>query len=258
MDFASLAVLSFRRPELLRQSIQSLKANTFYPHELIIHDDGSDDNWFFLQNMMWAREVSSLLVNTGMNMGVGEALHRCWSCAKGNYLVKLDADLTYTKGWLEEGVRLMENHKDVGALGFFAYTEPHPDFPITRNRENPKIDNSLIEIRDDEIEIVHDFVSSAMLVRREHFEQYGIERGSKAFAADIMFKRAMQNDGLVLALTPVDWIQNLAFGLGKSVVVTPDEKTGQPVVTKIAQEPLTFSGPMAIARKPAEIMGDDE
>ena len=255
MEFASLAVLSYKRPELLQQSIQSLKSSTFYPHELIIHDDGSDDNWFFLQNLMWARELSTLIVNTGMNMGVGEALHRCWACAKGRYLVKLDADLVYTKGWLEEGVRLMEKYEDVAALGFFAYPVPNPSFRITRDREHPEKDNTLIEIRDDEIEIVHDFVSSAMIIRREHLEQYGLERGSAAFAEDIMLKRAMKKDGLKLAITPVDWIINIGFGLEKSVVVTADER-GQPVVSKIAQEPLLFSGPMAIARKLEEVTGE--
>lgn len=255
MDFASLAVLSFRRPQMLLRSLQSLKHNTFYPHELIIHEDGSDENWFTIFNMVWARELSTAIINTGMNMGVGEALHRCWSCAKGKYLVKLDADLEYTKGWLEEGVRLMENYKDVGALGFFAYTAPNPDFRITRNREDPRKDNALIEIRGDEVEIVHDFVSSAMLIRRESFEKYGIERGSKAFAGDVMLKRAMQEDGLQLALTPVDWVKNIGFGLEKSVVVTPDEQ-GRPQVTKIAQEPLLFSGSMAIARKFKEVTGE--
>lgn len=256
MDFASLAVLSFRRPQMLQQSLESLKRNTFYPHELIVHDDGSDECWFVIHNMIWARELSTAIINTGMNMGVGEALYRCWSCAKGHYLVKLDADLKYTKGWLEEGVRLMEKHNDVGALGFFAYPQPNLDFQITRDRKNPKKDNSLIEIRDDEIEIVHDFVSSAMLIRREHFEKYGMERGSKAFAGDIMLKRAMQADGLQMALTPKDWIENIGFGLEKSVVVTPDKQTGQPTVTKISQEPLLFSGPMAIARKLQEVTGE--
>jgi len=256
MDFASLAVLSFKRPELLQKSIHSLKQSTFYPHELIIHDDGSDDNWAFLQNMMWARELSTLIVNTGMNMGVGEALHRCWACAKGKYLAKLDADLLFTRGWLEEGVRLLEKYDDIGALGFFAYTAPHKDFPITRNREDPSKDTSLIEIREGEVEIVKDFVSSAMLIRREHYEQYGpIERGSRAFAGDVMLKQRMRDGGLLMALTPEDWIQNIGFGLDKSVVVTPDAQ-GQAVVTKIAQEPLLFQGALAVSRKFKEVTGD--
>jgi len=257
MDFASLAVLSYRRPEFLQRSLESLRRNTFYPHELIVHDDGSDMNWFLLYNKTWTREISTAIINTGMNMGVGEALHRCWSAAKGKYLAKLDADLVYTKGWLEEGVRLLENHKDVGALGFFAYLVPNPDHQITRDREDPSKDNSLIEVRlnaagEPEIEIVHDFVSSAMLIRREHFEKYGVERGSSAFAEDVGLKRTMQEDGLLMALTPKDWIKNAGFGLGKSVVVTPGEK-GEPVVTAISQEPLLFSGPVAIPRKYEEV-----
>jgi GT2 family glycosyltransferase len=253
MDFASLAVLSYKRPQFLHQSLDSLKHNTFYPHELIVHDDGSDDCWFLLYHMTWARELSTVIINTGMNMGVGEALYRCWACAKGNYLAKLDADLIYQRGWLEEGVRLLENHKDVGALGFFAYPHPNADHRITRNREDPSKDNSLIEVRDDEIEIVHDFVSSAMLIRQEDYEKYGpVQRGSKAFAGDIMLKRAMQKDGMQMAITPKDWIQNIGFGLDKSVVVTPDEQ-GKPVVTQIAQEPLLFSGPLAISRKLKEV-----
>jgi GT2 family glycosyltransferase len=257
MDFASLAVLSFRRPQLLQQSLDSLIHNTFYPHELIIHDDGADECWFLLYNMTWARELSTIIINTGMNLGTDEALHRCWACAKGKYLGKLDADLIYQRGWLEEGVRLLETYRDVGALGFFAYTIPNPDHRITRNRQDLSKDNTLIEIRNDEIEIVHDFVSSAMLIRREDYEKYGpIERGSRAFAGDIMLKRAMQEAGLKMAITPKDWIQNIGFGLDKSVVVTPDEKTGQPVVTQIAQEPLLFSGLLAIARKLGEVVGE--
>jgi GT2 family glycosyltransferase len=255
MDFASLAVLSFKRPEMLQRSIQSLKQTTFYPHELIIHDDGDDETWFFLQNMKWARELSTLIINTGMNMGVGEALHRCWSCAKGKYLVKLDADLLYHRGWLENGVRLLEKYDDIGALGFFAYTHPHRDFPITRNRKDPSKDTTLIEVREDEVEIVHDFVSSAMLIRREHYERYGLERGSKAFAEDVMLKRAMQADGLLMAITPIDWIQNIGFG-EQSVVAQIDKATGKVTATKIAQEPLLFSGAMAIARKLGEVIGD--
>ena len=69
-----------------------------------------------------------------------------------------------------------------------------------------------------------------------------------------MLKRAMQEDGLKLAITPKNWIINIGFGLEKSVVVTADER-GQPMVSKIAQEPLLFSGPMAIARKLEEVIG---
>jgi glycosyltransferase involved in cell wall biosynthesis len=42
-NFASLVVLSYKRPEMLKRSLESLKANTNVPYELIVVDDGSRD-----------------------------------------------------------------------------------------------------------------------------------------------------------------------------------------------------------------------
>jgi len=243
MKFASLCILSYKRLDFLKQTIQSIKSATKHYYELLVADDGSDENWLYLEDLMWAREISTAIFNTGSNMGVGEAIHRLFSCAKGEYLAKLDADLIYKPGWLALGISLLDKHPDIGAVGWFAYPYPS-EHKITRNRKDPSRDNSLIETRDD-CEIVHDFVSSAMLIRREEWEKYGIERGSEAFAEDVGLKERMKKDGLLMAITLEDYIENIGFGLDKSVVVTPDE-TGQPQVTKICKYPLVFKNGRAI------------
>jgi len=243
MKFASLCVLSYKRIDFLRETIQSLKENTKFPAEILVHDDGSDETWLFLEDLMWAREISTAIYNTGSNMGVGEAIHRLFSCAKGDYLVKLDADLQFRSNWLTLGVSLLDKYPDIGALGWFAYPTPS-EHKITRNREDSRLDNTLIEVRED-CEIVHDFVSSAMIIRREHWEKYGIERGSEAFAEDIGLKERMKADGLLMAITKSDYIENVGFGLEKSVVVTPDE-AGQPQVARICKWPLLFKDGRAI------------
>lgn len=243
MRFASLCILSYKRPDFLRETIQSIKQNTEFPYELLVHSDGSDTEWLWIEDLMWAREISTAIFNTGSNMGVGEAIHRLFSCSKGDYLAKLDADLVFKPGWLTLGVSLLDKYADIGAVGWFAY--PHPsEHKITRNRKDPSKDNSLIEIRED-CEIVHDFVSSAMLIRRKEWEKYGIERGSEAFAEDIGLKERMKKDGLLMAITKSDYIENVGFGLEKSVVVRPD-RMGQPQVTKICKWPLVFRNEVAI------------
>lgn len=243
MKFASLCVLSYKRLDMLKQTIQSIKDGTKFLYELIVADDGSDETWLYIGDLLWAREISTAIYNTGSNMGVGEAIHRLFSCAKGDYLVKLDADLTYRPGWLQKGVTLLDKYPDIGTLGWFAYPVPS-EHKITRNREDPRLDNTLIEVRED-CEIVHDFVSSAMIIRREHWEKYGIERGSEAFAEDIGLKEKMKADGLLMAITKKDYIENIGFGADRSVVVTLDE-TKQPVVTRICKWPLLFRNGVAI------------
>lgn len=255
MKFASLAVLSYKRLDILKQSIQSIKDSSKFPYELLVADDGSDETWLFIEDLMWTREISTAIYNTGSNMGVGEAIHRLFSCAKGDYLVKLDADLIYRPGWLQKGVALLDKYPEIGTLGWFAYSVPS-EHKITRNREDPSKDNTLIEVRED-CEIVHDFVSSAMIIRREHWEEYGIERGSEAFAEDIGLKKKMKADGLLMAITKKDYIENIGFGLEKSVVVTPD-KMGQPQVSRICKWPLLFRDGKAISMIDIEEMEEEE
>jgi len=96
-----------------------------------------------------------------------------------------------------------------------------------------------------------------MIIRREYWEKYGIERGSAAFAEDIGLKERMKADGLLTAITKKDYIENIGFGLEKSVVVTPD-KMGQPKVAKICMYPLLFKGGKAIPMIDIEEMEEGE
>ena len=99
---ASLCILSFNRPTYLRQTIASLKECTHYPYELIVVEDGSyvEENADFLWKLYKAKTISSLILNPGKNQGVGSSINKAFHVAHGKYLLKLDADLLYTDGWL--------------------------------------------------------------------------------------------------------------------------------------------------------------
>lgn len=236
-NFVSLVVLSYRRPQFLSQTLQSLWMNTVdIPYELIVVDDGSRDAcWPFLFQMLRQQLISTLVVNGGQNLGVGEGIYRGFAIAQGNYLAKLDADLEYHPGWLAAGVAILDARPDIGMVGFFDYRHYAPQ-DVRFN----VLEKDLVG--DQAIGIVDDFVSSAFLIRRETYEQFGpIDRGSDAFAEDIMFKRKLQAAGLKLAITIPDLIVNRGFGLGNSIVVQPGPD-GEPVVTRIAHQPLLFGG----------------
>jgi len=244
-QFASLVVLSYRRFQMLQRSLLSLKENTQgIPYELIVVDDGSRDAcWPFLMQALRGQEISTLILNGGLNMGVGEGIFRGFAIAQGDYLVKLDADLLYRPGWLEAGVAILEAYSDVGMVGFFDYNHYVPgdarfeilDYGNTRGQQ---------------CAFVTDFVGSAFLMRRETYAQYGpIDRGSAAFAEDVMLKQRLQAAGLRLAITMPDMIENFGFGLGNSVVVQPGPQ-GEPVVTPI-HKPLVFQPAMCVRGQPS-------
>ncbi len=128
MNFASLVVLSYKRPDFLRRSLTSLgdKYAGKTPYEIIVVDDGSPENWEYLHQLMRLRLISSVVTNAGCNLGVGASMNRGFSVARGKWIVKLDADLEYRTGWLDAGILILEWFKDVGCVGFFDYNNTTP------------------------------------------------------------------------------------------------------------------------------------
>jgi len=260
-DFATLVVLSYRRPESTRDSLESLLNNTYgIQYELIVVDDGSrDPNWPMLMQCARREELSSFILNAGKNMGVGHGIRRGFEVGRGKWLVKLDADLEYTPGWLDAGVAILENFPKVGVVGFFDYRNYNPIDERFTKKEELKIAGQVVGAT------VTDFVGSAFMIRRDDYLKLGVEgvewkfedgklvatamsespkwRGfdefSEAFAEDVMWKQRMQALGYELAITVPDMMRNHGFGLGKSTVVEMDENK-QPRVHAIHTEPLLF------------------
>jgi glycosyltransferase involved in cell wall biosynthesis len=243
-EYASICLLSFNRPRLLRQTISTAIKNAHYPLELIVHDDGSDQGTKdVLKEFHDNGLVSLLMLNApGHNEGQGVALNRMFSVASGEHIVKLDHDMELAPGWLRASVDLLEaNFRSevgtrIGALGLFKY-------------EHDPVDHRKMHIADRETEgiewcEVKDFVGSAMVIPRDAWEEFGpFEERSPAFAEDAVFKQEIAKaKDYCCALFPEDLAVNVGFGLGPSTVNIPDANN-QPVVQPIKSGPLLIDLP---------------
>lgn len=218
MKFASLCVLSFERPDFTRKSIESLKRNTSYPHELIVNDDASADVYAigYVRGLFNTKRLSHLILNAGSNMGVGKSFRNCIGVSSGEFIFKLDADLEYLPGWLTTVTNILENNPDVACCGLFNYR--HYDRNDTRFE--------IIEEREDCF-IVTDFVNSGYGFKREIFEKYGHTLG------DDGWQQYVKDQGHLLAIPKVDVVYN--FGFGKNSVYVKDGK-----VREVSKDPLIF------------------
>lgn len=261
-DYASLVLLTYKRPDFTDRTLTSLKAaKNHTPYELIVVDDGSrDGNWPMLLSALREREISSLVVNAGENMGVGVGINRGFMLGRGKYLVKLDADLLFKPGWLDAGAELLEAREDIATVGFFDYLNYVPG--DTRfNHLEPIMVNGVQKGW-----IVDDYVGSAFMLRRRDYLKFGVENvryndwedahpqltgeprfvgfeeGSAAFAEDVAWKRKMTDLGFKHAITAPDYIHNFGFGVGNSTVVPSLDAEGKAVVQTISQQPLVFPG----------------
>lgn len=231
-NYISLCVLSYNRPQLLAQVLNSIKQNTVGPYELIVNDDCSNEQVSeFLYGLYRRGQISTLILNAGGNQGVGKAIKNMFDIASGKYFVKIDQDLVFSHAWDTRVCQIMDIFPEVGALGLFKYYLDPVDFPKMYLRTMVRGNIS--------IEVVQDFVGSAIVTRPELYKSLGFVTHSDAFAEDIVFKKAIQAKEFLLALPTGDLAENKGFGPGPSTVVY---REGEEIkVTTIHKEPLTFN-----------------
>lgn len=237
-NHASICLLSFNRPALVRQTISSAIVHAGYPLEIIVHDDGSDNETVeVLRDLHRNGMISLLMLNPpAHNEGQGVALNRMFRVATGDPIIKMDHDLILEPDWLEECVAILRADQEsfvegyskrrIGALGLFKYDHP----PVAAGEMFIQTHSA-----DDYTWEEHqDFVGSCMVIPREAWEEFGpFEERSPAFAEDAVFKRQIaESPDWYCALPPDDLAQNVGFGVGPSTVNIPDGDGG------IAQQPI--------------------
>jgi glycosyltransferase involved in cell wall biosynthesis len=217
VKFASICVLSYKRPLILGRCINSIHQTADFPFELIVNDDGSDlETRDYLFSLLDADLVSWLVYNGGQNMGLGRSMRNCFDLSRGDYVIKLDADLQLSPGWLSASISLLDSYEKLGVLGLFRYSHKPVDFR-DMYIETVSSPGAL------SYEVHKDFVGSALLMRRDIYDRFGpVGEGSAAYAEDFMFKMKVREAGYHLGLPMADLAVNSEFGIGKSVVVQED------------------------------------
>lgn len=218
---ASVCVLSYQRLDFLKRMMDSLlNTPSGYSMEIIVHDDGSDQEVKdYLYGLLRGKNISYLILNGGKNRGIGESIRNSFKIASGKYLFKLDTDLEFKPNWLKEAVDILKD-THIGAVSLFDYR--HYD----QNDERFEV---LKET--DKYKIVSDFVSSIYGVSRDIYEKFKYTLDTDGWHQYIKQQRYS------LAITKEDLVHNFGFGIEKSIYMDKD-KDGRIIVRKTHKEPL--------------------
>lgn len=93
--------------------VKSIEEKTTFPHEIMIVDQGSDENTV---NLLKELKVRNLVLKKE-NIGVAKGRNLGVRLTRGNYLVFLDDDMTVTDGWLTNLVEDAEKDSRIGIIG---------------------------------------------------------------------------------------------------------------------------------------------
>jgi GT2 family glycosyltransferase len=110
---ASIVMLSWNAPEYTRIAVESIRAHTRYPHEILIVDNGSEPPTLAVLDEL-ARDHGVRVVRNGRNLGFGQGMNVGMAHARGDVVVILNNDVVVTDGWLEDLVGALETRRTVG------------------------------------------------------------------------------------------------------------------------------------------------
>lgn len=222
MKYSSLCVLAYKRPEMLKQCIESIIATADLPYELIVNLDGDDSgNAEYLFQLYKDKKISYLILNAGNNRGVGRSMANCLGVAEGDYTFKIDTDLIFKPQWLSKAVEILDNFPVVGAVSLFNYRN------YDAKDERFQVTNALATCN-----FVNDFVSSVYGFKSETMLRAG------APLYDDGYHQHLKELGYELAITKDDYVTNNGFGVYKSTYVSGTEEN--PFKTPTHDTPLIF------------------
>lgn len=110
----TVVVTHHNRPDILREALDSVQAQTVKPSEILIVDDHSTP-----ANRKKLNEFSNFatILDTPANVGAGGARNLGAKAASGEWLCFLDDDDLYLPDKLERQLRYLESHPTVDAIG---------------------------------------------------------------------------------------------------------------------------------------------
>ena len=116
--FVSVIMPTYKTPEnYLKQAIDSILKQTYNNYELIIIDDGSEDNT--LQIIEKYKDKRIKLYQNKKNMGLPFTLNSAIEKSNGTYIFRMDSDDISLPNRLEYMVNFMENNKYIDIAGSY-------------------------------------------------------------------------------------------------------------------------------------------
>ena len=96
----------------LQEALDSLYAQTFQDFEIILCEDGSDDNTYEIAKKNADAHQNIKLLRNERNMGLNKTLNNCLAVAEGEYVARMDGDDISFPTRFEKEVTFLDSHPE--------------------------------------------------------------------------------------------------------------------------------------------------
>lgn len=98
--------------DTLSQAIESIQNQTHTNWELIVCDDGSEDDTYHVAKRLAAEDRRIVLLQNKQNLGLNQTLNHCLAAATGAYVARMDGDDDCLPDRFQKQVHFLESHPE--------------------------------------------------------------------------------------------------------------------------------------------------
>lgn len=147
----SVIVPIYNVEKYLRRCINSILAQTYQNFELILVDDGSQDNCGRICEE-YAKKDSRIIVIHKKNGGLSDARNAGLNIAKGNYVVFIDSDDYIEYDLLQSGIELLKD--DLNALIVYGFVTENEKQNIMSEFSNKIYESTIFSSKSDKASFI--------------------------------------------------------------------------------------------------------
>lgn len=96
----------------LQEALDSLYAQTFQNFEIILCEDGSNDNTYEIAKLNAENHSNVILLRNNKNLGLNQTLNNCLEVAQGEYIARMDGDDISLPTRFEKEVQFLDTHNE--------------------------------------------------------------------------------------------------------------------------------------------------
>lgn len=175
----SLVMAVYNGERFLKESIESILAQSFKDFEFIIIDDGSIDATPSILHAYSSIDPRVKIISNEKNIGLTRSLNKGIGVCSGAYIARMDAGDTSEPERFTRQVLFLDNNKNCGLVGTWGYVIDEDNKKIGEMKY-PTDDRSL---KKDLIKY-NPFVHSSIMVRANILKQVGFYNENWIYAQD--------------------------------------------------------------------------
>lgn len=167
MPKVSIILPAYNEEHYIVNAVDSVLGQTYADFELIVINDGSQDNTL---NLLREYTDPRMHILDQPNQGLVSSLNRGIAIARGEYIARMDADDISLPTRLQAQVEFMDQHPPIGLLGTYArMLDPKTGLETSsRNLPTANRDIRRFLLKD------NPFVHSSVMIRADLLKQVGV------------------------------------------------------------------------------------